>query len=283
MNIVHGIDQLAPGTRFAATLGIFDGVHAGHQRVLAETVSVARDLSASSMVVTFDPHPEAVLRGSQPPILCDPRERIERLAMAGINIMVIQRFDLQFAAQSPAEFLERLAGRNDMAALLMTPESSFGRDRAGTLAEVKRLAPLMGFGLVEVEQLMLDGVPVSSTRLRVLLSEGRLDDVGRLLGRNYAVVGTQRNGIGLAPGSVELHFERPVAMPRPGSYAALASWGGAEVLRPRETSAATVTVTHDHPASAPLAAPGALVSLPVVPSDAGLMRVEFVQPSDATV
>jgi riboflavin kinase/FMN adenylyltransferase len=280
MQIVHGLDLLPPGTRFAATLGIFDGVHAGHQRVLAETVRVARDLSASSMVVTFDPHPEAVLRGTQPPILCDPQERIERLAAAGIDIMVIQRFDRQFAAQSPAEFLQRLTSGRDMAALLMTPESAFGRDRAGTLAEVRRLGPLLGFSLVEVEQLALAGAPVSSTRLRELLAQGRLADVRRLLGRDYAVIGSTRAATGLAPGSLSLQFAHPVALPRPGSYAALASWGSAEVLRPRETSAATAMVTDAQPGQPEPAV--SLLALPGVLNDVDVMRVEFLAVDDGT-
>jgi riboflavin kinase/FMN adenylyltransferase len=121
-------------------------------------------------------------------------------------------------------------------ALVMTAESAFGRDRAGGLAAIRRLAPEMGFGVIEVDRLANEGVTVSSTGLRNLLAEGKLAAVRKLLGRDYAVVGTvvrgDRRGRELGYPTANLRFDAPVALPADGVYAVRAGWGGRNLLEP---------------------------------------------------
>ncbi len=220
----------------AVTLGIFDGVHRGHQHVLRRTVETAAELRAEPVVLTFTPHPAAVLRGSAPPLLSDPAERLARLAAAGVATTVVQPFDRGFADQSPEQFLVRLGRGRDLRALLMSAESAFGRDRAGTLAEVRRLADSLGFRAVEVDQLVVGGTAVSSSRIRDLLAAGRLHHAERLLGRPYAVVGEIVHGDGrgreLGYPTANFGFAEPVALPPDGIYAVRLAWGG-ELLTPR--------------------------------------------------
>ncbi|MEX2547184.1 MAG: riboflavin kinase, partial [Chloroflexota bacterium] len=228
MRVLGGIDELPAGLRFALTIGMFDGVHRGHQRALKALVRSARQFKASPVVLTFDPHPAQVLRGSAPPLLCSVEEKLARLATLGVETTVVQRFDQVFADQPPDEFLGRLCTGRELVALVMTGESAFGRDRTGILATVKRLGAQMKFRVVEVNRLESDGGTLSSTRLRELLADGRLSDARRLLGRPYTVTGTvvegDRRGRTLGYPTANLAFDVPVALPLDGVYAVRAGW-----------------------------------------------------------
>jgi riboflavin kinase/FMN adenylyltransferase len=232
---LRSIDDLPPGLRFALAIGVFDGAHRGHKRVVTALLDAARRHDAEAVALTFDPHPSEVVRGQAPPLLCNPEERISLLHGFGIRTVIMQRFDQAFAAQSPGEFLDRIGRGRDLVALVMTPESAFGHDREGTLAAIRRLAPKLGFELVEVGQLTSGGVAVSSSRVRDALSAGRLVEVKRLLGRPYAVTGSvvrgDRRGRALGYPTANLSFAAPVALPPDGIYAVRAAWGGRDLLK----------------------------------------------------
>jgi len=236
VKVLSGIDELPAGLRFAVTIGMFDGVHRGHLRAIDSLVRVAAKEKAKSVALTFDPHPAEVLRGSAPPQLCPAAEKIARLEAAGVDITVVQPFDHQFADQDPEEFLARLRAGRELAAVVMTAESAFGRDRTGIMSTVRRLGRQMGFRVVEVKRLDVEGGTLSSTRLRNLISTGHLADAQRLLGRRYAVTGTvvkgDRRGRELGFPTANLAFDNPVALPPDGIYAVRASWGGRDPLKP---------------------------------------------------
>lgn len=233
---LHDIDDLPARLRFALAIGVFDGVHRGHRRVIRALIASAKLGKAAPAVLTFDPHPAALLRKSPPPLLCDPQERIALLHRLGVTTVVMQRFSETFSRQTPEAFLTRLRQGRDLAALVMTPESSFGRDRTGTMDTIRRLAPRMGFDLVEVGPLASHGATVSSTMLRAELANGRLSEVRRLLGRPYSVIGTvvrgSARGRELGYPTANLAFAQPVALPGDGIYAVRAAWGGKDLLEP---------------------------------------------------
>ncbi|MEO7118368.1 MAG: riboflavin biosynthesis protein RibF [Candidatus Limnocylindrales bacterium] len=237
MDRFPGIDALPRGIRVAATVGVFDGVHRGHEAVLRSVVRLATDTGSASLVVTFTPHPETVLRGSTPLLLCDPVERTARFAQLGVDHLVVQSFDSAFAAQSAAVFLSRLTAGRDLAGLVMSVESAFGHDREGNLERVRAIAATSGFPVVEVPSLRLGGERVSSTRVRADLEAGRLADAARSLGRRPAVIGTvvhgDRRGRELGFPTANLAFDDPVCLPPNGVYAVHVSWGGADPLAPR--------------------------------------------------
>jgi riboflavin kinase/FMN adenylyltransferase len=189
VRVVDDIDHLRPGLRMVATVGVFDGVHLGHLHVLERLRDLAAELDAAPVAITFDPHPQAVITGRTPDLICDPHERITRIADAGAEVIVVQRFDEAFRSQSAEEFLERLARGRDLAGLVMSHESAFGRDRQGTVETVQRLAARDGWRLVEVDTLEVDSAPVSSSRIRGAVTAGDLPTAERLLGRPYAVSG----------------------------------------------------------------------------------------------
>ena len=236
MKLLHSIDDLPAGLRFCLTIGVFDGVHRGHERALQTLVRAARKASAEAVVLTFDPHPAKVLRNESPPLLCSPEERLARLAEIGVDTTVVQPFTREFADQPPEQFLSRLCEGRELVVLVMTAESSFGRDRTGVLPAISEFGKHMKFRVVEVPQLKSGGGRLSSTRLRGFLAEGRLSAVNRMLGRPYAVTGEvvtgDRRGRTLGYPTANLRFAEPVALPPDGVYAVRTSWGGENPLQP---------------------------------------------------
>jgi riboflavin kinase/FMN adenylyltransferase len=236
VQLLDSVDDLPAGLRFVISVGVFDGIHRGHAHMLRAAVTAAGRLRARPVVLTFDPHPDELLRGAAPPLLSDPAEKITRLAAAGVEITVRQRFDHEFADQGADEFLRRLARGRSLAGVVMTDETAFGRDRAGTLAAVEALCPEIGFEVVHVPELLVGGRRISSSRLRGALAAGRMGEARRLLGREYAVIGEvvsgDRRGKELGFPTANLRFTRPVALPRDGIYAVRASWGGTDPLDP---------------------------------------------------
>lgn len=233
---LRSIDDLPMGLRFALAIGVFDGAHRGHKRVVDALTDAARRHDAEPVALTFDPHPSEVVRGKAPPLLCDPQERVALLLGLGVTTVVLQHFDQAFADQSPAAFLERARGGRELVALVMTPESAFGHDREGTIGKIRRLAPELGFELVEIGQVASRGAVVSSSRVREALAAGRLAEVRRLLGRPYSVRGTvvrgDRRGRALGYPTANLSFAAPVALPSDGIYAVRVAWGGRDLLNP---------------------------------------------------
>ena len=215
MAVVQGIDALDRSLgRLFVVVGVFDGLHLGHQYLLRELVREAGRLDARPSVLTFDHHPDEVITGVAPPLLCDPQERLDRLAAAGVEVTIVQHFDQRLRETAYDAFVRRIADRVDLAGFLMTPESAFGFERRGTPETVAALGRELGYDVVVVPPFTLDGRPVTSSAIRAAIVAGDLATAGRLLGRPYAVVGrgtrVQRDPV--------LSFEVPVALPPAGWY-----------------------------------------------------------------
>jgi riboflavin kinase/FMN adenylyltransferase len=214
MKVVHGIDSLDRSVgRIFVVVGVFDGLHLGHLYLLAQLRRAAAEHGAEPVVITFDHHPDEILTGAAPPLLCDPQERLARLAAAGVEAIVVATFDVALRMTPYDAFVRAIAERVDLAGFLMTPESAFGHDRLGTPETVRELGRDVGYAVEVVPPLLVDGRPVSSGEIRQAIAEGRLVDAQRLLGRPYAVTGTVRDGR-----FVEVPM--PVALPPAGTYLA---------------------------------------------------------------
>jgi riboflavin kinase/FMN adenylyltransferase len=198
------------------------------------------------VAVTFDPHPDAVVTGRAPDMLMDRRERIEHISRLIGGLVVLQTFDEAFRRTTAEEFVERLGGGRNLAALVMTRVSAFGRDRGGTLPVLREMGAAGGWELVEAPTLDSGGARVSSARTRELIAEGQLKTAAALLGRPFALVGSvvhgEQRGRALGYPTANLDFGQPVALPPDGIYAARASWGGRAVLEPRETADAVISL-----------------------------------------
>jgi riboflavin kinase/FMN adenylyltransferase len=217
VNVVEGIDGLERSLgRLFVVVGVFDGLHLGHLYLLRELARAAAERSARPTVITFDHHPDEILTGAAPPLLCDPAERLERLEEAGVEVTVVQTFDVALRMTPFDVFVRRIADRVDLAGFLMTPDSAFGHDRGGTAETVAALGREIGYDVVVVPPFLVDGKPVSSGEIRAAVGRGDLEHARRLLGRDVSVTGiASRRGSG-----TDLGFALPVALPPAGEYVA---------------------------------------------------------------
>lgn len=215
MSVIQGVNALDRSLgRLFIVIGVFDGLHLGHEYLLRELRIAAEAHAASPAVLTFDHHPDEVLAGGAPPLLCDPAERLGRLEASGVAVTVVQHFD-QALRETPFDtFVRRIADRAELAGFLMTPDSAFGYERGGTPETVGSLGAAMGFDVAVVPPFTLDGQPVSSSRIRGAIAAGELATAERLLGRPYAIVGRGSR----AMRDPTLTFDMPVALPPPGWY-----------------------------------------------------------------
>ncbi len=181
------------------TIGNFDGVHRGHQELVREMVEAAHDpqLGCLAGLLTFDPHPLAVLRPDAPlSNLTSPEERRDLLAALGLDFMLILPFDRATAALTAAEFMGRLVERTPLCALWIGPDFALGRGREGNAARLAELGQALGYQLRVTPSYDWRGEPVRSSRIRALLAQdGAVDQAADLLGRPYQVWGEVIHGV----------------------------------------------------------------------------------------
>ena len=172
------------------TIGNFDGVHLGHQKLVRQSADRAGALGMCSMAVTFEPHPEQVLFPERKLMhLSTPEEKVEILQSSGMDRVWICPFTVEVARMEPEDFIRMLIERQPMAELWVGSDFALGRGRRGTIAVLSEIGSAMGWGLHMVPPLMLEGQVVSSTAIRTLLSAGAVRGAADLLGRNYSVPG----------------------------------------------------------------------------------------------
>jgi riboflavin kinase/FMN adenylyltransferase len=210
---------LAPlGLRPAAvTIGNFDGVHRGHQAMLARVIAVARDRGLTASVLTFEPHPrEFFTPAAAPTRLTSLREKLELLAAHGVDHVHVQRFSRAFAALAPEAFVERtLVGQLAARWVLVGEDFRYGAKRTGDFASLAAEAGRHGFELEAMPTVTNGGTRVSSSAVRDALARGDLKRAAELLGRAYSISGRVVHGaklgraLGFATANVQLKHNRP--------------------------------------------------------------------------
>jgi len=211
------------------TVGTFDGVHLGHRAVLDTVKLQARSRAGTAVVVTFDPHPRAVIHPDRAPgvLTCLP-EKAWRIAPAGIDILAVVRFTESVRALSPNAFVEKyLVHLLGAQAVVVGYDHGFGRNRSGGLDEVQALGKVYGFDVLSVDPMRSGGQPVSSTRIRQAVEAGNLAEAIPLLGGGYPISGRVVRGDGrgrdLGFPTANLHLqETGKLLPPNGVYAAWA-------------------------------------------------------------
>jgi riboflavin kinase / FMN adenylyltransferase len=187
----HIEDQglLMSGT--VATMGNFDGIHLGHQTLVRNTVEESKRLGYPSTVLTFEPHPLKILAPERAPsLILSYEDKMALLQSLGVEIVVAQRFDRQFASIAADEFVCRfLVDRLKIKKLWVGRDLRFGQGRKGGTDNLLRLAPGAGFEVGVLDPILLDGIRISSSRIRQLVEEGRVDEVRPMLGRYHFVAG----------------------------------------------------------------------------------------------
>ena len=226
MRILRSIPELAqiPGPVFLA-IGVFDGVHLGHQAVISTAARHAQEAGGTAVVVTFDPHPAKFLRPQESPrLLTATQHKIALIRALGVSHLLVLKFDRELASTAPADFVRQLvAAAKPLREICVGQEWSFGKNRAGNLALLKELGAQLDFNVVGVEPVTSEGTIVSSTAIRRAVEAGDFETAARMLGRNYTILGTVEEGkhlgrsLGFPTANLSAHSEQ---FPPNGVYAA---------------------------------------------------------------
>jgi riboflavin kinase / FMN adenylyltransferase len=217
MEILHSISELAQlrGPLFLA-IGVFDGVHRGHQAVISTSANHARPENGTPVVVTFDPHPEKILRPQAAPhLLTATQHKIALIRDIGVAHLLVIHFDKQFAATPPQDFVGQLITHSKpLREICVGHEWSFGKDRAGNLDLLKRLGARFNFNVVGIAPVKVNGAVVSSTAVRHAIEDGDFAKAAEMLGREYTILGTVGHGdnlgkkIGFPTANLSAHSEQ---------------------------------------------------------------------------
>jgi riboflavin kinase/FMN adenylyltransferase len=233
MDVVHFPDDPRPAAwvQPVLALGNFDGVHRGHRKILERVRRVAGERGGSAIVMTFDPHPPRIVRPDKaPPLLMTTAQKIEEFGAAGLRGTAIVRFTPEVSRWSPEAFVKTvLVDWLRLGEVWVGANFLFGHDRAGTFSALRALGGRYGFKAEKIDPVRYKDFVVSSTRIRRLVAEGRVDEAGALLGHQYFVDGTvvpgDRRGHALGFPTANLCSENELLPPN-GVYATTATIEG---------------------------------------------------------
>jgi riboflavin kinase/FMN adenylyltransferase len=191
MKIFHGTENANILRPTVLTLGVFDGLHLGHQKIMETVAERAKAVQCVPTAITFDPHPRAVLHPeNSPPLLQTLDQRLANFEVLGIEQAIVIRFNKEFANQDAEVFLrEIIHERLQAKEVYLGHGFAFGKNRGGNIELLKKMSEELGFYADEVEEVRLRGHRISSSRTRQLLKDGKVNLVRRMLGRPYGVEG----------------------------------------------------------------------------------------------
>jgi riboflavin kinase / FMN adenylyltransferase len=226
MKIYRSLSELDLHQNTCVTLGVFDGIHIGHQRLLRKVVDLSRSRELLSVALTFDTHPDTIISGVTPPLLSTIEEKLEFFRDFGIKTAIVAPFDKKLAQTSAKDFIQRiLLARLKAKIIVIGLESTFGQGAHGDAALLSTLGEALGFEVIVVEQMLLDNVLVSSTAIREAVLAGNMELAMKMLGRPYELSGPVVSGDGrgrtLGFPTANLALPEGKALPPDGIYAGL--------------------------------------------------------------
>ncbi|MFO8102296.1 MAG: bifunctional riboflavin kinase/FAD synthetase [Dehalococcoidia bacterium] len=231
MSVVDELAAIKPEKEMALTIGVFDGVHPGHQHLINSLKAKADETGLLSGVITFGWHPNALLAPqTELPYLTSLEERIELIKGLGIDYVIVLSFTQELAQMSAREFIVLLREYLTLRALVLGPDFALGRGREGTTDFLRQLGEEMDFSVDVVSPIKIGDRVVSSTAIRNALSEGNIREITELLGRRFMLHGTvvhgdHRGGKLLGFPTTNLSVLRNHALPADGTYITLAHVG----------------------------------------------------------
>lgn len=241
MDVIHFPEDPRPSrwVHPVLALGNFDGVHRGHRKILDRVRRVASERGVTSVVMTFDPHPPRIVRPDKaPPLLMTTAQRLEAIEAAGVQGTAIIRFTTELSKWDPETFVRAvLVDWLHVSEVWVGANFLFGHDRAGTFSLLRTLGARYGFNAEKIDPVRYKDFVVSSTRVRRLINEARVDEAGALLGHQYFIDGTVVRGdqrgrtIGFPTANISTDNE---LLPPFGVYATTASIGG--IVHPSVTN-----------------------------------------------
>jgi riboflavin kinase/FMN adenylyltransferase len=192
MKIIRAANELKPGSKkICVAIGVFDGVHLGHQQIIRQTISDARQHDAIAVVLTFDRHPNSIVAPDRvPPLIYSLPQKLRAIELPGTDALLLIQFEKKFSEQTGEEFIRSLA--NDLGkihSVCVGADFIFGHKRSGNVALLKELGTELNFSVHGLAAVSLDGQVVSSTRIRETVRAGDFDAASQMLGRPYAISG----------------------------------------------------------------------------------------------
>ena len=205
-------------------IGVFDGVHLGHQQVIRQTLADAGQQEALAVVITFDKHPNSIVAPDRvPPLLHSLPQKLHAIAALGVDATWLIRFDEQFSRQSGEEFVRGMAcAFGHLHSICVGSDFTFGHKRGGNVNSLKSLGAELSFAVHGIAAVSMDGQPVSSTRIREAIRAGQFDSASQMLGRGYSLAGSVIKGdqfgrkLGFPTANVDV---RGLVLPPNGVYA----------------------------------------------------------------
>ncbi len=255
VKIFFGLSS-APAHERAITIGVFDGVHLGHRALLERLLKEARVRNLTSTVVTFLNHPQSVLNPPAPPLLTGIEERIDLLSELGLDETIVLHFTSQLSKMTAEQFCrEVLVGKLNCKLLFVGDDFALGYRREGTVSRLMQFGKEMGFEVVAISSVTLEGVRVSSSEIRRLLVDGEIEKANKLLGKPYRLKGIVQKGTGrgrkLGFPTINLKVPKEKLLPRFGVYAGKVhikegGWNAAAYIGQRPTFDETEVTVEAH-------------------------------------
>jgi len=205
------------------TVGVFDGVHRGHQQIINKLVAGAHANELPAVVLTFDPHPARVFGRGDIRLLTLPGERAKLLGEYGVDVVITQTFDHHLANTTAFDFMKRLKTKLGLEYLVLGYDSTLGKDREGNAARLAEIGSELGYSVETVSALGDESGVISSTEIRKLVTVGKVDDAARLMGHPYRLQGLvshgDQRGRGIGFPTANLEYAREKVLPAGGIYA----------------------------------------------------------------
>ena len=225
MKIYRNLAEITePFPNACVTIGNFDGVHFGHQRLFDVVEQRAYHSRGTSIAITFNPHPLQVLRPGGIKLISTCEQKIELIAMSGIDVLIIIPFNREFAATPAVRFVDEiLIQRIGVKQLFVGYDYAFGKGRTGDISFLRQQGEEKGFSVTVIDPYYEDGVLISSTKVRELVAAGRMAETKKLLGRHYQIRGEvqrgkQRGGKEIGFPTANLHIDEEDLIPKYGVY-----------------------------------------------------------------
>jgi len=228
MKLIENLDQIdSPFKNAVITIGNFDGVHKGHQALLYQVIEKASEIGGTSVAITFEPHPLRALGISSPPLITRHDQKLELIEQSGIDVLMCLPFNKEFAGIPAHDFIEKILMKTvGMKAIVIGADYSFGKNREGNISMLRTQGEILGYETIVskwINDTQTGMERISSTRIREIVMEGRVDQAKKYLGRHYqmrgkVIKGRERGGsqLGFPTANIKLHDE---LCPKLGVYA----------------------------------------------------------------
>jgi len=227
MKIYRNLDEFKPLDYAIVTIGTFDGVHVGHQKILNKLTELAKDNTGETVLLTFFPHPRLIINPNDDTLrlINDIEEKAERLALAGIDHLIITPFTRDFSIQTPEEYISNvLVNKIGCKKIVIGYDHHFGKDRKGTIKDLIHFSEIFDYSVDQIPEQDIEDVAVSSTRVRESLIKGDITTANKYLGYPFELTGTVIKGdqigreIGFPTANLHVH-EAHKLIPAYGIYA----------------------------------------------------------------